>query len=286
MFVSGRDCSIVIRTRFREAALPYTEETIREAVSLLTEEATIEGDGFCRVIRKSAGVTGCVVTPLTMGTVPLLLALALGEAGRSEFVSETRNLYRHTLNLMPMEGGPRFDLIQGHGTERRLYEGCRVKDFELRIGREAAVRLRIDIHGDNSAVSYPYLAPLVVNDAERFKEDGVSYWINGMEYRNIYGLTISAKKTGGTKTEVRIHRILEKEELPSLIESMEITARLFRDKYEYRHYGMFRLTLSRLIFMADETSINTGGEVIGPLRYYVTGNITAEIFTSGEDIIL
>jgi hypothetical protein len=132
--VQGVDCSIVIKTRLWEAALPYAEKTIREAVSLLTEEATIEGDGYCRAIRKSGGVTGCVVTPLTMGTVPLLLGLALGEAGRPEFVSETRNLYRHTLNLVPMEGGARFDLIQERGTERRLYERCRVKGFELRIG--------------------------------------------------------------------------------------------------------------------------------------------------------
>jgi cbb3-type cytochrome oxidase cytochrome c subunit len=78
MTVQGRDCLIVIKTQYRETGVPYTEETIREAVSLLTEEAAIEGDGSCRAIRKSAGVTGCVVTPLTIGTAPLLLYLAMG----------------------------------------------------------------------------------------------------------------------------------------------------------------------------------------------------------------
>jgi hypothetical protein len=30
-----------------------------------------------------------------------------------------------------------------------------------------------------------------------------------------------------------------------------ITAQLLRDKYEYRYYGMFRPTLSRLVLTAD-----------------------------------
>ncbi|MDR1902538.1 MAG: hypothetical protein LBQ88_09695, partial [Treponema sp.] len=76
MLVNGRDC--LIKTQYRETGIPYAEETIREAVSLLTEEASIEGDGSCRAIRKSGGVAGCVVTPLTIGTAPLLLYLAMG----------------------------------------------------------------------------------------------------------------------------------------------------------------------------------------------------------------
>jgi hypothetical protein len=112
MLVNGRDCLIVIRTQYREMGVPYAEETIREAVSLLTEEAAIEGDGLCRAIRKSTGVTGCVVTPLTIGTAPLLLCLAMGSAGLPLYVSETRNIYRYKLDLLPAEDSTRFDLIQ------------------------------------------------------------------------------------------------------------------------------------------------------------------------------
>jgi hypothetical protein len=61
MKVQGCDCSIVIKTTHRETDIPYSEETIREAVSILQEEAAIEGDGTCRAIRKPCGVTGCVV---------------------------------------------------------------------------------------------------------------------------------------------------------------------------------------------------------------------------------
>ncbi|MDR2094195.1 MAG: hypothetical protein LBP76_01590, partial [Treponema sp.] len=112
MLVNGRVCLIVIKTQYREMGIPYAEETIREAVSLLTEEATIEGDGLCRAIRKSAGVTGCVVTPLTIGTAPLLLYLTMGSAGLPLYVSETRNIYLYKLNLLPAENSTRFDLVQ------------------------------------------------------------------------------------------------------------------------------------------------------------------------------
>jgi hypothetical protein len=50
---------IVIKTQYREMGVPYAEETIREAVSLLKEEAAIEGDGSCGAIRKS-GESLCV----------------------------------------------------------------------------------------------------------------------------------------------------------------------------------------------------------------------------------
>jgi hypothetical protein len=63
MLVNGCDCLIVIKTQHWEIGTPYAEETIREAVSLLREEAAIEGDGPCWVMRKSRGVVGCVVTP-------------------------------------------------------------------------------------------------------------------------------------------------------------------------------------------------------------------------------
>jgi hypothetical protein len=93
MLVNGCDCSIVIKTQYREMGVPYAAETLREAVSLLVEEAAIEGDGSCGAIRKSGGITGCVVTPLIIGTAPLLLSLAMGSAGLPLYVSESRNIY-------------------------------------------------------------------------------------------------------------------------------------------------------------------------------------------------
>ena len=43
MFVNGCDCSIVIKTSHLEKDIPFSDETIREAVSILHEEASIEG---------------------------------------------------------------------------------------------------------------------------------------------------------------------------------------------------------------------------------------------------
>jgi hypothetical protein len=274
--------------------VPYAGETIREAVSLLREEASIEGDGVCRAIRRSAGVTGCVVTPLTIGTVPLLFTLALGSAGLPLYVSETRNLYRYRLNLLPAEDSCRFDLVQERGGERRLFEACAVCGFELRFNREQAVKLKLDIRGGKLGVRSEELEAEDKGDerGERFSGDCVTYRINGTEYTNIYGITVSAKKEGsphgggGTKTEVRLHRALRPDgEFPSVIEELSITAQLLRDKYEYRHYGMFRLTLSRLVMIADETAVDCTDGVIGPLRYYVAGRVGGEVFTTSEDAL-
>jgi hypothetical protein len=286
MNVQGRDCCITLKTQYREIGLPYSEETIREAVSILKEKAAIEGDGNCGAIRQSRGVTGCVVTPLSIETAPLLFVLALGQSGLPSFVSGTRILYRHSVNLSAMESGLRFDLIQDRGTVRTLYEGCRVKDFELRIMRGEAVKLKLDITGNYPPISYPYPEKAAVYSGERFKEDGVKYRINGTEYKNIYGLTIATRKDGGTQTEVRIHRAMNTTtEIPPVIETLEITAQLLHDHYDYRLYGAFQLNLSRLVLMANETAINAGDTVIGPLRYYCAGLFSADVFNTEEGII-
>jgi hypothetical protein len=286
MPVNGCDCSIVIKTAYRETGIPYAEETIREAVSLLTEEASIEGDGSCRAIRKSGGVMGCVVTPLTIGTAPLLLYLAMGSSGLPLYVSETRNLYRYKLNLLPTEDSTRFDLVQDRGGSRKLYEACAVTGFELRIVRGEAVKLKLDISGERPPAIYPYQDMASTERGERFMGDKVTYRINGTEYANIYGLTLAAKKEGGTKTELWIKRVLEPgTDMPDLIEELTITAQLLREKYEYRNYGMFRITLKRLVLAADETAVDTADTVIGPLRYYVAGTVNAEVFTNSGEML-
>jgi len=289
MLVNGCACSILIKTTHCETDIPYAEETIREAVSILQEEAAIEGDGVCKAIRKGSGVTGCVVTPLTIGTAPLLLYLAMGSVGMPLYVSETRNVYHYRLRLTPMEDTDRFDVIQDRGGERRLYEGCGVKGFELRCMRREAVKLKLDICGERSPTVYPYEREWGVGSrerVERFNGDNVTYQINNKEYKNIYGVTLSCKKTGGTITELWIKRVLEHGiELPNIIEDLTITAQLLRDKYEYRRYGTFCITLKHLVMVADEVDVNSADAVVGPLRYYVAGTVHAEVFTSGEEIL-
>jgi hypothetical protein len=57
------------------------------------------------------------------------------------------------------------------------------------------------------------------------------------------------------------------------------------DKYENRHFGMFRITVKQLVLTSDETLINSSDTVIGPLRYYVAGTVDTEVFSSGEEDI-
>jgi hypothetical protein len=210
-----------------------------------------------------------------------LLYLAMGSVGLPVYVSETRNLYLYQLNLLPMEDGGGFDLVQERGAARRVYEGCRVKGFELRFGRGAAVKLRLDICGEQPPAAYPYTDKLKTEGGERFSGDCVSYRINGLDYQNIYGLTLTVKKEGGTRTELWIKRSMEQGgDMPPLIEELTISAQLLREGYEYRRFGMFRITISRLALVSDETGIGSAGAVIGPLRYYVAGAVNAEVFTA------
>jgi hypothetical protein len=286
MKVHGCDCSIVIKTKHYEKDIPYSEETLREAISLLQEEAAIEGNGTCRAIQKRSGVTGCVVTPLTIETVPLLFYLAMGSSGIPVFVSETRNIYRHKIYLFPMEYTSVFDLLQDRGIERKQYENCRISDFELRIMRDEAIKLRFDIYSERSPSVYPYTEIAKPINEERFYGDNVTYKLNGQEYKNIYGLTLATKKQGGTKTEIWFRRAKEAaKDLPQIIDEVIITAQLFRDKYENRYFGLFRITLKNLVFVSDETSINSTDTVVGSLRYYVAGTVNAEVFNSSEEII-
>jgi hypothetical protein len=238
----------------------------------------------------------------------------MGSSGHPVFVSETRNLYRNCLNLIPLEDGPRFDLVQSRGDGKRLYEGCGIKGFELRINREETIRLKLDITGEKPPVTYPYNEIEKLENSERFNGDGVTYKINGNEHKNIYGVTMTANKVEGTKTELWIKRVLNKNtDIPNLIDEFSITAQLFRDKYpnsaslpnlgsgvshsetpakafesaasmpQYsRHFGMFRIILTRLVLTADETDINCADAVIGPMRFYVAGTVKAEVFSFGE----
>jgi hypothetical protein len=285
MLVNGCDCSIVIKTAHKETDIPYSDETLREAVSFLQEEASIEGYGVCRGIRKISGVTGCVVSPLTIGTAPLLLYLAMGAAGLPLFVSETRNLFRYELNLLPTEDTDNFDLIQDHKNERLLFEGCRVQGFELRVLRDETIKLKLEICGEHAPRAYPYTDIFERESGERFKGDCVTYKINRQDFYNIYGITLLSKKQGGTNTELWIKRALQNSgDIPAVIDEITITAQLLREKYEYRYYGTFRITLKELVLISDETEVNAGDTVIGPLRYYVSGKVTTEIFTSGEQL--
>ena len=283
MFVNCCDCSIVMKTAHCEIDIPYSDETIREAVSLLEEEAAIEGSGSCKAIRKVTGATGCVVTPITIETAPLLFCLAMGSAGKPVYVSGTRKLYRYSLDLLPMEDTIHFDFIQKHGDERRLFEGCRVKDFELRVLRDEALKLKLEVTSERQPIAMLDTDSFYRKCGERFSGDYVTYRINGKDYQNIYGITLVSRKEGGTKTELWIKRALEQEaDLPHVIDEMIITGKLLRDKYEEGIFGTFCITLKNLFQNSDETHINSVDTVIGPLRYYVSGLVSAETMSSEE----
>jgi hypothetical protein len=291
MNVQGADCSVVVRTVHREMNIAYAEETLRDAYSLLIEEAAIEGAGNCKAVRKAAGVTGCVVTPLSINATPLLLYLAFGSAGKPVSVAKAGGVYRCNLDLVPQQDSGRFDLIQDRGGQRRLYSG-----FELRVMREEDIKLKLDVCGENPASIFEYAEKENRPESERqvgerFNGNNVTYKINGIEYQNIYGVTLVSRKQGGTRTELWIKRAKQKEtavggfELPDCIEKMSITAQLVRQRYGQTCFGTFRITLENLVLVSDETNVNSADAVIGPLRYYVSGAVSADVFSCGSEVL-
>jgi hypothetical protein len=289
MFVHGSDCSIVIQTSHNVIDVPYSSETIREVVTMLYEEASIEGDGTIKGLQKYSGVTGCVVTLLTLHTAPILLCLTFGFSDNPVFVSGTRDMFQSRLRLVPYEDSEKFDLIQdrcsGNG-ERRLFEHCRVKSFELRIEREQNIKLKIDVDSDVAPRVYPYDDIFQREQGEQFHSDCVVYSIDASEYKNVYGVTIQCNKENGTKTEVWIKRVLEQEnKLPEQIKKCIITAYLLRDTYEYGRYGTFKITMSNLVLISDETNIESSDAVMGMLRYHVNDSVSADVFTLGDSTL-
>jgi hypothetical protein len=290
MFVNGCDCSIAFETSQARFDVPYVSETIREDIIFLQEEAAIEGESIQRCLIKSNGVTGCVVSLLTLNTTPLLLFLAFGSIENSVFVSGTRNVFLYVLKLVPSEISKQFDVIQNRkyllNDEKRLFENCRVTSFELRIEREQSIKLRLDVSSENRPRAYPYDENLLREKSECFYGDFVVYSIDGKEYQNIYGATIQCKKENGTKTEVWIKRVLAQGlEIPEKINEFVIMARLLRDTYEAGRFGTFRIRLNNLVLITDETNIESPDAVMGLLRYVVNGSVSADVFTSGENAL-
>ncbi len=294
MFVHGCDCSIAFKTSHCVMGIPFVSETLREDVTMLYEEASIEGDGTVKAMRKSRGAVGCVVTSLTMNTTPFLFCLAFGFRENPVFVSETRNLYRQCLRLVSVEDSSSFDVIQERGiksNEERLFEECRVSSFEVRIERVQSIKMKMDIISKRSPGVYSYDVEIHREHGERFYGDYVTYKIKDTSTgsvsegnKNIYGVTIVCKKDNGIKTEVWIRRVLENgSDIPNNIDEMVITARLLRDTYE--HYGTFSITLKNLLLISDETNIESADAVLGQLRYFVNGSVSAETFSSGENSI-
>jgi hypothetical protein len=206
------------------------------------------------------------------------------------YASETKNLTKYELNLLPTEDTEHFDLIQDRSSiinERKYYEGCRVSGFELRILRGEAIKLRLDVCGGCASRVYPYTDSFEREKGERFNSDFVTYKINDKEYSNIYDITLLSKKDCGTRTEIFIKRALQNgADIPEIIDTLVITAQLMRTQYEHSDYGMFRITLKKLVLVSDEADVNSIDTVIGPLRYYVAGGVMTDVYTSGEQLIL
>jgi hypothetical protein len=282
--VNGSDCVIRLKTGNAEAVIPFLSETLREKVFFSEEYAAIEGEGWRGGLAERAGTEGGVTTALTLDSAPAILGAAFGKNAGSFYISGTRNLYRRVFRLCAADEAPRFFLHERKGAEEKVYPECFCKAFELRVERDGAVRLHIDIGGDavvETHVTEP--AKKIVTDTERFKERGVAYFIDGKKYNSIYRFVLYCDKNNGCRTSVLIYRYLNIAfEPPDFIENLTLQANLFRDIYEPGQHGKFAVTLKDLRLLSDDTEVCAADAVIGALRYSVCGGASADAFTNEE----
>jgi hypothetical protein len=195
--------------------------------------------------------------------------------------------------MKSLKKSPGFDLIQERGNGRKVYEGWSVWDFELRCIRSryaegyAPIRLKLELRGGKvtEGVSLPAFSDKEKSPGDApdilYSVNGLRYEIDGTETGGIYGFSIKTRRDGTPKVFVRLHRILGQNELPPVIEKLIITARVRKGG----EFGLFKIHLEKLLLAADETTVNSADKVIGPLRYYAAGSITADVFSRYADVV-
>jgi hypothetical protein len=269
-----------MRTEKIEAAIPFLSKTLREKIFFCEEYAPIEGEGRRGGITGSAGTEGGFTAALTLESAPAILGAMFGKKKHAFYISGTRDLYNHSFILCASDSAMKFYLHESSGENEKVYPDCFCKGFELRIERDEAVKVHIDIDGGSKAETFNAVpAVKKMNNIERFKESGVEYFIDGKKYNSIYRFVLSCDKKNGCRTEVLIYRYLTIDnEPPAFIENLMIRANLFRDMYEENQHGKFAVTLTDLRLLSDDTEVCAADTVIGALRYSVTGTGWVDTF--------
>jgi len=228
-------------------ALPFSEETIREDYQPKKHNPPIEGNDRITAVEGTSGTTGCFVTSLNADTAPFLLALALGKPTR-------------------------FDIYQIRGTEKRNYPDCWVNGYELRIGREQDIKLRLDVKGVEAPKPAIWNMEANPSMGKRFHGGDTEYIVDGLRRENIYGITLSTTMTEGVGTLIWIHRSMTVGEafLRSLA-TLKVIASI------PGFGGWFRLHIENMMPVSDETRVDCADAVIGPIRYWVNGTISFEV---------
>jgi hypothetical protein len=184
--IQGCNFTIQMITDNVDVDIPFSGKTLREKFNVLHEVAAIEGSGQRVAVVEQNGTTGGITTPLTLENVTALFSVVFGKNTDYEFVSETYNLYRFYLDLVPYQDSPQFDLVEKFGSHQNSFLSCFIKSFELRIHRFETIKLhlllsftrivRVLIDSDIKAQNIPIINEVLKRErTEYFSEIGTSY---------------------------------------------------------------------------------------------------------------
>lgn len=282
MTAAGRDCALVIIAGNTRLSVPYSEETLRTRYRLLEDEPTLESDGVAGTWSDADGALGCFVTRLTLSIVPILLACAFGKEAEPQLVSETRSLWRHDLALDYRAAGISFDAVSDRVFRIRRIRELSPLGWELRVHCGDAIDFKLDAQGEHPVEEGEASLLVPLQDEEFFRESGTLLSVNGTVATSAYGAYVTVARGASCRTEIRIQRKASSEDdhlFGARIETLELDARLYRDEYEERHKGRFVIRATDLLLFSEDAKPDSASAIVGPLRYIVAGELTAEVYT-------
>jgi hypothetical protein len=210
-----------------------------------------------------------IETPLTLDNAPHLLPLAFKAFGKRVTAHDERG------NKTASGGhgaGASFDVLHCTDTERRLYEGCKVKGFEVKAKIDEAdvktpVMVSLDVGGAPNSVELAGGGTASPGEGMAFLESNIRYEADEKEVLSVYGFSLHLTKEKRERIELKLWRVLGRREIPEVINNFTIMGTF----HEGDVFASFQIHIGRLLLLTEDVAAC-------PLRYYAAGGCHAEVW--------
>lgn len=241
--IYGRKCSLsLMLDGFSSVALPYCEETIREAVSGYFLPPALEGNRKSAFFATGSEITGCFITRLDDEcAIPLLSLLESGKI--------------------------RFTLIQDHVCKKKKYTGIFCKTFSIFAEHGKAVYLKCEVGGDRLSKAADTEEDCSVwSKNKTFLFNGKEVFADGKRLPQVYRIELKGNLEKNSGYELLLYSPLSFEFFPCLNKIEKITVPLNLEKSVF-------IELNGLIPAHDLCDINCADSILSARRFFVDGKI-------------
>ena len=227
---------------FSSVAIPYSEETIREAVSGYFLPPALESGRKSAFFSTAPEITGCFITRLDSDCAKPLLSLL-------------------------SSGKKRFALIQDHVFKKKKYTGIFFKTFSIFAEHGKAVYLKCEIGKDRlSSATATEEDCAVWSKKETFMFNGNGVFADGNTLPLVYRIELKGNLEKNCGYELLLYSPLSSEFFPCLNKIEKITIPLNRE-------NSISIELNELIPAHDFCDINCADSILAARRFFVGGKI-------------